>query len=95
MRSATGTMLLLSSLTVVIALLPSPLWAIPAQVTFGAQGCFPALGFEMPSATPPSLDGWWCDMSDEYAFVGFSYEVTACKHVTHRPPVLIFLQAKV
>ncbi|KAF9020415.1 hypothetical protein BDZ89DRAFT_1072248 [Hymenopellis radicata] len=60
-------------------LLPSPLWAAPAQVTLGAGGCFPALGFQMPSAMPSSLDGWWCDMSDEYAFVGFSYEVTACQ----------------
>ncbi|KAF9033700.1 hypothetical protein BDZ89DRAFT_947653 [Hymenopellis radicata] len=33
----------------------------------------------MPSAMPSSLNGWWCDMSDEYAFVGFSYEVTACQ----------------
>ncbi|EIN11514.1 hypothetical protein PUNSTDRAFT_98632 [Punctularia strigosozonata HHB-11173 SS5] len=33
----------------------------------------------MPSATPKSLNGWWCDASTEYAFVGFSYEVTACQ----------------
>ncbi|KIY69813.1 glycoside hydrolase family 17 protein [Cylindrobasidium torrendii FP15055 ss-10] len=33
----------------------------------------------MPSTVPDSLDGWWCDSSTEYAFVGFSYEVTACQ----------------
>ena len=44
-----------------------------------AASCFPALGFQMPSSTPSSLDGWWCDPKTEYAFLGFSYEVTACK----------------
>ena len=32
----------------------------------------------MPSTVPTTLDNWWCDYSSEYAFVGFSYEVTAC-----------------
>ena len=41
--------------------------------------CFPALGFQMPKSLPSSTDGWWCDPSTEYAFLGFSYEVTACK----------------
>ncbi len=41
--------------------------------------CFPALGFNMPSDVPASTDGWWCNPSDEYAFLGFSYEVTSCK----------------
>lgn len=41
--------------------------------------CFPALGFEMPSSVPSSVTNWWCDHSTEYAFVGISYEVTACK----------------
>ena len=41
--------------------------------------CFPALGFKMPANVPSSLDGWWCDSSVEYAFVGFSYEITQCK----------------
>lgn len=40
--------------------------------------CFPALGFKMPATVPSSLDGWWCDSSTEYAFVGFSYEITQC-----------------
>ncbi|KAF5393502.1 hypothetical protein D9757_000698 [Collybiopsis confluens] len=48
-----------------------------------ARNCFPALGFRMPQHTPPDSsleDGsWWCDPSTEYAFVGFSYEVTACQ----------------
>ncbi|KAH9957906.1 hypothetical protein BC827DRAFT_1261439 [Russula dissimulans] len=34
-----------------------------------------------PPAVPPSTEGWWCDPSTEYAFVGFSYEVTACQSV--------------
>jgi len=44
-----------------------------------ASNCFPALGFQMPSSTPSSLTGWWCDPKTEYAFLGFSYEVTACQ----------------
>jgi hypothetical protein len=46
-----------------------------------AANCFPALGFQMPSELPPNseLSSWWCDPADEYAFVGFSYEVTACE----------------
>ena len=40
--------------------------------------CFPALGFEMPETVPSSLDGWWCDSNTEYAFMGFSYEITQC-----------------
>lgn len=41
--------------------------------------CFPAIGFTMPAATPASLTNWWCNHNTEYAFVGFSYEVTACE----------------
>jgi exo-beta-1,3-glucanase (GH17 family) len=35
----------------------------------------------MPLYTPSddALRSWWCDPSEEYAFVGFSYEVTACQ----------------
>ncbi|KAJ6596040.1 glycoside hydrolase superfamily [Mycena sp. CBHHK59/15] len=36
----------------------------------------------MPSTTPSSLTNWWCDYSTEYAFVGFSYEVTACQSLS-------------
>ncbi|KAH8828503.1 glycoside hydrolase superfamily [Flagelloscypha sp. PMI_526] len=36
----------------------------------------------MPSTTPTTLDGWWCNWSDEYAFLGFSYEITACQSLT-------------
>lgn len=44
----------------------------------GSSGgsCFPALGFNMPSKVPSSLDGWWCDPNDEVAFLGFSYSVS-------------------
>lgn len=44
-----------------------------------SASCFPASGFKMPKDVPESLDGWWCDAVDEYAFLGFSYEVTACE----------------
>ncbi len=41
--------------------------------------CFPALGFQMPILLPwTNAQGWWCDPSTEYAFMGFSYEVTDC-----------------
>ncbi|KAF8135786.1 glycoside hydrolase superfamily [Boletus edulis] len=33
----------------------------------------------MPSTLPNSLDNWWCPMDGEYAFMGFSYEITACQ----------------
>mgnify|MGYP007051633025 CR=1 FL=1 len=41
--------------------------------------CFPAVGFKMPTFTPSSVSGWWCDYKTEYAFVGFSYEITSCE----------------
>ncbi|RDB25818.1 hypothetical protein Hypma_006299 [Hypsizygus marmoreus] len=44
--------------------------------------CFPAIGFTMPSAVPTSLSNWWCAYDTEYAFVGFSYEVTECQSLT-------------
>lgn len=40
--------------------------------------CFPALDFVMPVEPPSNLDNWWCSATKEYAFLGFSYEVTAC-----------------
>ena len=52
--------------------------------------CFPALGFEMPATVPSSLDGWWCDSSTEYAFVGFSYEITQCAFNPSCRPVCRF-----
>ncbi|TFK44822.1 glycoside hydrolase superfamily [Crucibulum laeve] len=35
----------------------------------------------MPHTIPADshLKSWWCDPSTEYAFMGFSYEVTACQ----------------
>ncbi|TFK54069.1 hypothetical protein OE88DRAFT_1732786 [Heliocybe sulcata] len=46
---------------------------------FPAPFCYPAIGF--PKLFVPPLDNtnWWCDPATEYAFVGFSYEVTACQ----------------
>ena len=44
-----------------------------------APFCFPALGFQKPLVLPENNTHWWCDPTTEYAFVGFSYEVTACK----------------
>ncbi|KAI0071644.1 hypothetical protein K474DRAFT_1712284 [Panus rudis PR-1116 ss-1] len=49
----------------------------PAEAA--ASSCFPALGFKMPSSTPKTLTNWWCNPKTEYAFLGFSYEVTACQ----------------
>lgn len=43
------------------------------------SSCFPSAGFKMPSSVPSSTDGWWCSPNTEYAFLGFSYEVTACQ----------------
>jgi len=43
------------------------------------SSCFPALGFKKPSNVPSSVEGWWCDPATEYAFVGFSYEVSDCE----------------
>ncbi|KAI0305743.1 hypothetical protein B0F90DRAFT_1815321 [Multifurca ochricompacta] len=36
----------------------------------------------MPSDVPANTNGWWCDPSGEYAFLGFSYEVTACQSLS-------------
>ncbi|KAI0266830.1 glycoside hydrolase superfamily [Gloeopeniophorella convolvens] len=36
----------------------------------------------MPSDVPDNTNGWWCNDSDEYAFLGFSYEVTACQSLS-------------
>lgn len=44
----------------------------------GPPNCFPAIGFTMPSKVPSSLANWWCPTNTEYAFVGFSYEITPC-----------------
>lgn len=43
------------------------------------SSCFPALNFQKPFEPPKDNTNWWCDPSTEYAFVGFSYEVTACQ----------------
>lgn len=45
-----------------------------------SQSCFPALDFHKPLFPPKDITHWWCDSSTEYAFLGFSYEVTACKY---------------
>lgn len=56
--------------------------ALPVPASSGAgTHCFPAIGFRTPSQVPRSTEGWWCDNATEYAFVGFSYEVTACGYV--------------
>lgn len=55
-----------------------------------ASSCFPAYGFQMPSEVPANMDGWWCNPADEYAFLGFSYEITLCEllafHISPGPP---------
>lgn len=52
-------------------------------VLTSASGCFPGLGFPMPASVPASTSKWWCAPSTEYAFVGFSYEVTDCTCKLH------------
>lgn len=43
------------------------------------RSCFPSLDFSMPDYIPDTTDDWWCPYADEYAFMGFSYEVTPCQ----------------
>lgn len=43
------------------------------------NSCFPAIGFTMPASIPDSLTDWWCSPDTEYAFLGFSYDVTSCE----------------
>ncbi|KAK7037760.1 hypothetical protein VNI00_010721 [Paramarasmius palmivorus] len=47
-----------------------------------AANCFPAIGFKMPSNAPSSLNNWWCPYNTEYAFMGFSYEVSQCQSLS-------------
>ncbi|KAH9002064.1 glycoside hydrolase family 17 protein [Lactarius hatsudake] len=53
-----------------------------APANTNTSACFPALGFTTPSDVPASTDGWWCDPVNEYAFLGFSYEVSACQSLS-------------
>ena len=56
--------------------------AAPSPVcSMSPANCFPSLGFKTPSDVPSSIDGWWCNATTEYAFLGFSYEVTACASI--------------
>ena len=55
--------------------------AVNESTSVPHSDCFPALGFKKPSSVPSSVEGWWCDPATEYAFVGFSYEVSACGFV--------------
>jgi hypothetical protein len=52
------------------------------------DSCFPALGFKTPDTVPSSLEGWWCDSNTEYAFVGFSYEITQWE-LAPLPPLFV------
>jgi hypothetical protein len=52
----------------------------PVEI-YTASSCFPALDFAMPSRPPANLNNWWCEITDEYAFLGFSYEVEACESI--------------
>ncbi|KAI0030066.1 glycoside hydrolase superfamily [Vararia minispora EC-137] len=46
------------------------------------KSCYPALNFNKPSKLPADNSAWWCDSRDEFAFMGFSYEVTACQSLS-------------
>jgi len=73
-------LLALSSLLAVASSLTLPgIGSISIPGLEDAASCFPAVGFNMPSNAPDSLDGWWCNMNDEYAFLGFSYEISDCQ----------------
>jgi len=69
---------------------------LPSQIELSTHkkpdgSCFPALGFKMPPEVPPDSEfsSWWCDPADKYAFVGFSYEVTACRCLVFLPVSLV------
>ena len=62
---------------------PSPLPS-PSTSSNSSASCFPAVGFAMPSSVPQDVNGWWCDMNTEYAFMGFSYAVNSCEHDSFR-----------
>lgn len=51
---------------------------VPSTPDQPGESCFPALGFQTPEDVPQDTVGWWCDPATEYAFLGFSYEITAC-----------------
>lgn len=53
--------------------------SVPPPSSGAGTHCFPAIGFRTPSQVPESTQGWWCDPAAEYAFLGFSYEVSACQ----------------
>jgi hypothetical protein len=54
--------------------------SVPSESHHDAN-CFPSLSFKTPPHIPSSIDGWWCSATTEYAFLGFSYEVTPCASV--------------
>jgi exo-beta-1,3-glucanase (GH17 family) len=64
------------------AALPSASPAIITTNTERASSCYPALDFQAPSTLPKDTSSWWCDDSTEYAFMGFSYEVSDCQSVS-------------
>lgn len=70
------TLLSLPFYTVALPSSPTPSQNVSLSA---ASSCYPALGFAKPVVLPPNNSNWWCDPKDEYAFVGFSYEVTACQ----------------
>lgn len=67
-----------SNMSNATALPHSPNSVSPSKLISTTSNCFPSLNFKMPSSVPNSLDNWWCPVNTEYAFMGFSYEITAC-----------------
>lgn len=57
---------------------PDPQLNTRGETARTPPNCFPALGFTVPITVPASLNNWWCAYDTEYAFMGFSYEVTEC-----------------
>ncbi|KAK2464527.1 hypothetical protein APHAL10511_003506 [Amanita phalloides] len=62
----------------------SSVWALVPQMTRTVNSgqscdCYPSLGFKTPSTLPEDVTDWWCDPKTEYAFLGFSYGISACQ----------------
>jgi hypothetical protein len=57
-----------------------------ASTDNSSSPCFPSADFQMPSTVPSSTQSWWCPADTEYAFLGFSYEVTACSSIISASP---------
>jgi hypothetical protein len=53
-----------------------------SQIYLSSQSsCFPSSASSTPASLEgqlPSLQNWWCPQQEEYAFLGFTYDISAC-----------------